>query len=45
MTRRRAIAIADRAAPLALKLIAGTNMLFLAAFLATLVVVAGQARF
>jgi hypothetical protein len=42
MNRIRAIAIADRAAPLALKLAAGANLLFLAAFLATLIVAAGQ---
>ena len=40
MSRTRAIAIADRAAPLALKLIAGANLLFLGAFLATLIVAA-----
>jgi len=45
MNQKRAIAIADRAAPLALKLIAGANVLFLGAFLATLVVVAEQVRF
>jgi hypothetical protein len=45
MNRKRAIAIADRAAPLALKLIAGANVLFLGAFLATLVVVAELVRF
>lgn len=37
MDRIRAIAIADRAAPLALKLVAAGNLLFLASFLATLV--------
>jgi hypothetical protein len=45
MSRTRAIAIADRAAPLALRLIAGANLLFLGAFLATLIVAAEQARF
>jgi len=45
MNRKRAIAIADRAAPLALKLIAAANMLFLGAFLVTLVAVAAQVRF
>jgi hypothetical protein len=45
MNRKRAIAIADRAAPLALKLVAGANVLFLGAFLVTLAVAAGQARF
>lgn len=44
MNRNRAIAIADRAAPLALKLIAGGNFLFLGIFLATLVAAAGQFR-
>ena len=39
---KRALAIADRAAPVALKLIAALNILFLAAFVATLLVVAGQ---
>ena len=42
MSRTRAIAIADRAAPLALKLVAGANLLFLGAFLTTLIVAAGQ---
>ena len=45
MTRIHAIAIADRAAPLALKLIAGANLLFLGVFLATLVAAAEQIRF
>ena len=45
MNRKRAIAIADRAAPLALKLVAGANLLFLTAFLATLVVATEQVRF
>lgn len=45
MNRKRAIAIADRAAPLALKLITGGNLLFLGVFLATLIVAAGQVRF
>ena len=45
MNRNRAIAIADRAAPLALKLIAGAYLLFLGAFLATLLVAAEQVRF
>jgi hypothetical protein len=44
MNRIRALAIADRSAPLALKLIAGANMLFLGAFLATLIAVAEQVR-
>ena len=39
---KRALAIADRAAPVALKLIAALNVLFIVAFVATLVVVAGQ---
>ncbi len=45
MNRNRAIAVADHAAPLALKLIAGANLLFLGAFLATLLVAAEQVRF
>lgn len=45
MNQNRAIAIADRAAPLALKLIAGVNLLFLGAFLATLIAAAEQVRF
>ena len=45
MNRNRAIAIADRAAPLALKLIAGANVLFLGAFLVSLAAVAEQVRF
>jgi len=45
MNRSRVIAIADRAAPLALKLIAGANLLFLGAFVATLIVAADQVRF
>ena len=45
MNRKRTIAIADHAAPLALKLIAGANVLFLAAFLVTLAAAAGQVRF
>jgi hypothetical protein len=44
MSRSRVIAIADRAAPLALKLIATANLLFLGSFLATLLVAAGQFR-
>jgi hypothetical protein len=36
----RAIAIADRAAPQALKIVAAVNLLFFAAFLATLIVAA-----
>jgi len=36
----RAIAIADRVAPQALKLVAAINLLFFAAFLATLIVAA-----
>jgi hypothetical protein len=39
---KRALAIADRAAPVALKLITALNVLFLAAFVATLLVMAGQ---
>jgi hypothetical protein len=42
MDRNRIIAIADRAAPQALKLIATANLLFLGSFLATLLAVAGQ---
>lgn len=39
---KRALVIADRAAPLALKLIAALNVLFLVAFVVTLLVAAGQ---
>ena len=45
MDQDRAIAIADRAAPLALKLVAAANLFFLSSFLATLFVAAGQVRF
>ena len=45
MNRKHAIAIADRAAPLALKLIAGGNLLFLGVFLATLIAAAAHIRF
>ena len=45
MDQDRAIAIADRAAPLALKLVAAVNLLFLGSFLATLFVAAEQVRF
>ena len=45
MNHNRAIAIADRAAPLALKLVAAVNLLFLGSFLATLFVAAEQVRF
>lgn len=45
MNRNRATAIADRAAPLVLKLIAGANLLFLGSFLATLIVAGEQVRF
>lgn len=38
MKKIRAIAIADRTAPLALKLISAANLLFLASFLAALAV-------
>lgn len=41
---KRAIAIADRAASLSLRLIVAVNILFLLTFLASLVFVAGQAR-
>ncbi len=45
MNQDRAIAIADCAAPLALKLVAAVNLLFLGSFLATLFVAAEQVRF
>ena len=45
MNQNRAIAIADRAAPLALKLVAAVNLLFLGSFLAALFVAAEQVRF
>jgi hypothetical protein len=44
MSRNHAIAIADRAAPLALKLIAATNILFLGSFLAALLIAVDMAR-
>ena len=44
MNRSRVIAIADRAAPLALKLIAAGNLLFLGSFLVLLTVAAETAR-
>ncbi|MBL8576614.1 MAG: hypothetical protein JNK47_05275 [Mesorhizobium sp.] len=36
MRKKRAIAIADRAAPLALKLVSAANLLFLASFVMAL---------
>ena len=44
MSRDRAIAIADRAAPLALQLIAAGNLLFLGSFVAFLAIAAEIAR-
>jgi hypothetical protein len=44
MNRIRAIAIADRAAPIALRLVAAGNMLFLVSFLAALVAAVGMAH-
>ncbi len=38
MRKKRAIAIADRAAPLALKLVSAANLLFLVSFLMTLAI-------
>ncbi|MBX3583934.1 MAG: hypothetical protein KF810_18760 [Rhizobiaceae bacterium] len=38
MTKKRAIIIADRTAPLALTLVSAANLLFLASFLAALAV-------
>ena len=45
MDQDRAIAIADRAAPLALKLVAAANLFFLGSFLVALFVAAEQVRF
>lgn len=45
MDQKRAIAIADRAAPLALRLVTAANLLFLVSFLAALFVAAEQVRF
>lgn len=44
MTRAHALAVADRAASLSLKLIAAANLLFLAAFLLVAVLAVGRAR-
>ena len=44
MDKARAIAIADRAAPAALKVMAAVNLLFLASFLAVLVAAAELAQ-
>lgn len=44
MKRKRAIAIADRAAPLALKLITAANLLFLGSFLVALFIAADIAQ-
>jgi hypothetical protein len=44
MSRNRAIAIADRAAPFALPLIAFANLLFLGSFLVALSVAADMAH-
>ena len=44
MSRDRAIAIADRAASLSLKLIVAINLLFLASFLTVLLLASGMAR-
>ena len=44
MSKERAIAIADRAAPHVLTLVAAANLLFLGSFLATLFVVADLAQ-
>jgi hypothetical protein len=44
MRKERAIAIADRAAPVALKIVAAANLLFLGSFLAALFVAADLAQ-
>ncbi|MEQ1943595.1 hypothetical protein ABMA32_14375 [Mesorhizobium sp. VNQ89] len=44
MRKKRAIAIADRAAPVALKLITAGNLLFLASFLMALATAIAIAR-
>ncbi|MDQ2634028.1 MAG: hypothetical protein M3Y43_01990 [Pseudomonadota bacterium] len=45
MDQKTAIVIADRAAPLALQVLAAANLLFLGSFLASLFIVAEQVRF
>jgi hypothetical protein len=44
MRKERAIAMADSAAPVALKIVAAANLLFLGSFLATLLAAADLAR-